>query len=150
MAAPLSDLEKAPLDRGGSPLAEDLRCDQAIEDTQKASAALDAQPDFLTPVFTNCSQGSSSLRPTRSCVDGHGYFSEQEPEDGTDAPQDVGVQGSREKSFEVGWDGAGDPMNPKNMRFARKWMIVIVLAFGSLCVTCTSSLYTITYGKLTT
>ena len=36
----------------GVRFAEDLRCDQAIGDTQKASAALDAQPDFLTPVFT--------------------------------------------------------------------------------------------------
>jgi uncharacterized membrane protein YjjB (DUF3815 family) len=47
----------------------------------------------------------------------------------------------------VGWDGADDPMNPKNMATARKWMVVVTLAFGSLCVTCTSSLYTITYGK---
>lgn len=148
MAAALPDVEKVPLDRYGSSLAG-LPCDQAIEGREKASAP-DAQPSILTPVFTNRSQGSSSLRPTRSYVDGHGYFSEPEPEDGTDTPQDVGVQGSGEKTFEVGWDGAGDPMNPKNMRFARKWMIVIVLAFGSLCVTCTSSLYTITYGKSTT
>jgi hypothetical protein len=148
--APLSDLEKAPLDRDGSPLA-DLRCDPAIEGKENASALDAAQPNFLTPVFTNRSQGSTSLRPTRSYVDGHGYFSEPEPEDDDTgaAPQDVDVQGSREKTFEVGWDGAGDPLNPKNMRFARKWMIVIVLAFGSLCVTCTSSLYTITYGKCT-
>jgi multidrug resistance protein len=50
-----------------------------------------------------------------------------------------------EKHFVVDWDGPNDPLNPKNKSLARKWTIVIIIAFGSYCVTNTSSLYTTTY-----
>lgn len=125
-----------------------------IGDSEKQHSFDATSSNTLTPVFTNRTHqqgGFSNLRPTRSYTDGHGYFSEPEPEvdDDSDGPQDVEQQDleRREKSFEVGWDGIDDPMNPKNLKPSRKWMIVIVLAFGSLCVTCTSSLYTITYGE---
>ncbi|KAK5046398.1 hypothetical protein LTR84_008200 [Exophiala bonariae] len=129
---------------------------RTVEDSGEKQSPLDASSsNTLTPMVTNRTQqhsGLSSLRPTRSYTDGHGYFSEPdaEGEDGTDGPQDVEQQDVelREKGFEVAWDGADDPMNPKNLKPGRKWMIVIVLAFGALCVTCTSSLYTITYGQM--
>jgi hypothetical protein len=70
---------------------------------------------------------------------------EAEPASGD---QHVDIETSPEKTFEVGWDGPDDPLNPKNMATTRKWLVVVILAFGSLCVTCTSSLYTITYGEL--
>ncbi|ETN39929.1 uncharacterized protein HMPREF1541_06156 [Cyphellophora europaea CBS 101466] len=47
--------------------------------------------------------------------------------------------------FLVSWDGNDDPMNPKNKKNATKWFIVVILALGSFCVTCASSLYTTTY-----
>ncbi|KEF54431.1 uncharacterized protein A1O9_09598 [Exophiala aquamarina CBS 119918] len=155
--APLPDLERAaPLQSPDetNQAAGPSQTDGADEDqgefngSGNAPAAVGGGPhsSFLTPVFTNRSQGTTSLRATRSYVDGHGYFNE--PEDEPDAPRDITVQGSGEKTFEVGWDGPEDSMNPRNLRYARKWMIVIVLAFGSLCVTCTSSLYTITYGQM--
>lgn len=50
--------------------------------------------------------------------------------------------------FLVSWDGDDDPMNPKNKKTAIKWGIVIILALGSFCVTCTSSLYTTTYDGM--
>jgi len=156
MASTLPDLEKASsleTRDAGHQRTEPVQSDGSGEDGKNENAPTDVgtqQSNFLTPVFTNRSHGSTSLRPTRSYIDGHGYLSEQSPEDDdADRPRAVTVQGSGEKTFEVGWDGPADSMNPKNMRFARKWMIVIVLAFGSLCVTCTSSLYTITYGELT-
>lgn len=158
MPVPSPDLEKAtPLDTldGRHQVAHPPRFDGVAGGKEKAGENALAtgggapHSSLLTPVFTNRSQGSTSLRPTRSYIDGHGYLSEQDPEDDDmDVPRDIMVRGSGEKTFEVGLDGPADPMNPKNMRFARKWMIVIVLAFGSLCVTCTSSLYTITYGEL--
>ncbi|KAJ5234354.1 uncharacterized protein N7469_003522 [Penicillium citrinum] len=49
--------------------------------------------------------------------------------------------------FTVTWDD-GDVMNPRNMSKFRKWMIVIIVSTGSLCVTCTSSMYTVTYDQL--
>ncbi|KAI9926656.1 hypothetical protein MW887_003749 [Aspergillus wentii] len=51
-------------------------------------------------------------------------------------------------AFTVGWD-EDDPMNPRNMSTARRWMIVSIVSLGSLCVTCTSSMYTVTYDQLT-
>lgn len=37
--------------------------------------------------------------------------------------------------FEVGWDGGDDdPMNPRSMPKWRKWVIVGITSFGSLCV----------------
>ncbi|KIW99043.1 uncharacterized protein Z519_00706 [Cladophialophora bantiana CBS 173.52] len=105
-------------------------------------------PASLTPVSTNPSQPRPSLHSGRSYVDGHStYFSEPEPEGGPDQPQEVDVE-SPSKTFEVGWDGPDDPMNPQNMHPAKKWTVVTTLAFGSLCVTCTSSLYTITYEQM--
>ncbi|MCJ1313594.1 hypothetical protein MMC25_007273 [Agyrium rufum] len=54
-----------------------------------------------------------------------------------------------DKEFEVHWDGEHDPLNPHSFGKARKWVIVLILALGSLTVACASSLYTATYGQLT-
>lgn len=50
--------------------------------------------------------------------------------------------------YEVGWDGDEDPMNPRNMDKARKWLVTFTMALCSMCVTCTSSLYTMTYNQI--
>ncbi|KAJ5102792.1 hypothetical protein N7532_003321 [Penicillium argentinense] len=52
-----------------------------------------------------------------------------------------------EDGFTVGWND-GDTLNPRNMSKARRWMITIIVSLGSLCVTCTSSMYTVTYDQL--
>ncbi|OQE25142.1 hypothetical protein PENSTE_c006G10182 [Penicillium steckii] len=49
--------------------------------------------------------------------------------------------------FTVKWD-EGDVLNPRNMSKLRKWMVVIIVSTGSLCVTCTSSMYTVTYDQI--
>ncbi|KAL1311420.1 hypothetical protein AAFC00_001582 [Neodothiora populina] len=50
--------------------------------------------------------------------------------------------------FGVCFDGDTDPRSPKSLPTFRKWMIVIILATSSLCVACTSSLYTSTYSQI--
>lgn len=50
--------------------------------------------------------------------------------------------------FLVGWDGDADPMNPRSMSKLRRWIIVLIVSSSSLCVTCTSSLYTSTYSQI--
>ncbi|KAI4846450.1 MFS general substrate transporter, partial [Aureobasidium sp. EXF-8845] len=60
----------------------------------------------------------------------------------------VGDDAVNDKQFEVAWDGDDDPMNPRSMPYARKWIIIIILSASSLCVTCTSALYTSTYAQL--
>ncbi|CAO2647530.1 Nn.00g084520.m01.CDS01 [Neocucurbitaria sp. VM-36] len=48
----------------------------------------------------------------------------------------------------VTWDGDADPLNPRSMTSLRRWTIVLICSASSLCVTCTSSLYTSTYSQL--
>ncbi|KAJ5088275.1 hypothetical protein N7456_011891 [Penicillium angulare] len=60
---------------------------------------------------------------------------------------DEAGQDTEGDGYTVRWD-ENDPMNPRNMSFARRWMIVIIVSSGSLCVTCTSSMYTTTYTQL--
>ncbi|KAH7120528.1 major facilitator superfamily domain-containing protein [Dactylonectria macrodidyma] len=51
--------------------------------------------------------------------------------------------------FLVAWDcGDKDPMNPRSMSKARKWVAVIVVSLASFCVTAASSIYTSTYEKM--
>ncbi|KAI1178144.1 major facilitator superfamily domain-containing protein [Nemania sp. FL0916] len=50
--------------------------------------------------------------------------------------------------FEVSFDGDDDPMSPRSMSNARKWLLVVLVGVGSLCVTCASSIYTSTYGQM--
>lgn len=38
-----------------------------------------------------------------------------------------------DSGYTVGWE-VDDPMNPRNMGKARKWLIVIIVSLGSLCV----------------
>ncbi|KAJ4988291.1 bicyclomycin resistance [Stagonosporopsis vannaccii] len=48
----------------------------------------------------------------------------------------------------VAFDGDADPENPRSMSTLRRWAILLICAASSLCVTCTSSLYTSTYSQI--
>ncbi|KAL4779961.1 major facilitator superfamily domain-containing protein [Aspergillus varians] len=52
-----------------------------------------------------------------------------------------------QRTFTMDWEN-DDPRNPRNLPTWRRWLIVIVMSIGSLCVTCTSSIYTTTYGQI--
>ncbi|KPI39954.1 putative drug/proton antiporter YHK8 [Cyphellophora attinorum] len=62
------------------------------------------------------------------------------------SPQNNKDEGS--EHFLVAFDGDDDPLSAKNKKTATKWAIVIILAVGSFCVTCASSLYTTTYAGM--
>lgn len=47
---------------------------------------------------------------------------------------EAGYQTDEEKRFEVKWDGDDDSMSPRSMTFARKWLVVLILAASALCV----------------
>ena len=59
-------------------------------------------------------------------------------------------QGKEEvgESFEVKFSGDEDPRSPKSLSTLRKWVIVLIVSSTSLCVACTSSLYTGTYEQV--
>ena len=92
----------------------------------------------------------SPLSLTRSISDGHGFTYFRDEDRAPSVPHDPEkANGSTEENFEVTWDGDNDPFNPRSFGRARKWVIVLIVSMSSLCVTCTSSLYTSTYGQLT-
>ncbi len=100
----------------------------------------------LTPAVSRKSKTGSHLSRSRSYVDGHSYYSRHEDEQ--EEPENGGNSADEKDYTEVKWDGDDDPLNPRNMRTWRKWVVVFTLAFGSLCVTCVSSLYTTTYDQI--
>jgi hypothetical protein len=77
------------------------------------------------------SQPSRSLEHTWSLNDGVSISGDQlNDEEGGEAGT---IETDEEQRFTVGWD-ENDPMNPRNMTKARKWLIVIIVSMGSLCV----------------
>ena len=101
---------------------------------------------------------SLQMQRSKSYGDGHG-FTVHAPDDDYDEEK-TAVRGGKKDGIgegeggekpldEVRWDGEGDATNPRNFGTAKKWVIVIVVSAGSTCVTCTSSMYTLTYGQIT-
>lgn len=70
-------------------------------------------------------------RSRESNLDGQARRQSKDEESGITA---VGDDNVNEKEFEVTWDGDDDPMNPRSMPYARKWIIVIIVSASSLCV----------------
>ena len=62
---------------------------------------------------------------------------------------DLAPTKTHDPAFEVSFDGLSDPMNPRG-RYSNgmKWLFVLICSSTSLCVTCASSLYTMTYDQL--
>jgi multidrug resistance protein len=117
--------------------AESLcECEKKSEDVQWHT------PESAAPShYVSQHHAGAPLQPTRSyltCLSDDGDLD-------TGLANDV----SREdRKYTVRWDGEDDPMNPRNMSRARKWLITFTMALCSMCVTCTSSLYTTTYSQI--
>jgi len=73
-----------------------------------------------------------SLHSSRSYGGGDGYGCMNDDEQV--ASQDDERPHDTEKEFEVRWDGEDDPMNPRSMSKLRKWLIVMIVSWSSLCV----------------
>ena len=50
--------------------------------------------------------------------------------------------------IDVQFEGEDDSYNPLTFSKAKKWTVVFVIAQGSFCVTCCSSLVTVTYDAI--
>lgn len=88
-----------------------------------------------------------NLQRSRSYGNGYGCTTFHDDEENTN---DAEKQRDPNKQFEVGFDGDSDPMNPRSFSKTRKWLIVTIISAGSTCVTCASSMYTLTYNQITT
>jgi hypothetical protein len=73
-----------------------------------------------------------SISRTRS-NNGYGCDADDLEESGDDVE---GRNAQAEKDpYEVRWEGGDDdPMNPRSMAFARKWVVVVIVSASSLCV----------------
>ncbi|GFG24461.1 transcription activator of gluconeogenesis acuK [Aspergillus udagawae] len=87
---------------------------------------------------------SSTIERSWSLNDGYSCHTVDEEAEGKSNQPGEAADGDE---FVVGWDD-NDSMNPRNMNKLRRWLIVVICSLGSLCVTCTSSMYTSTYGQL--
>lgn len=55
---------------------------------------------------------------------------------------------THDPTYEISFDGLDDPLNPRGFSNARKWSIVLICSSTSLAVTCTSSLFVMTYPQI--
>ncbi|KAL4960962.1 MFS transporter [Aspergillus stella-maris] len=90
------------------------------------------------------SAASRPIERSWSLNDGYSCNNEADAEANAGGPQGPDT----EDDFTVRWE-ENDPDNPRNFNTLNRWMIVIICSMGSLCVTCTSSMYTFTYDQLT-
>jgi len=106
------------------------------------------------------SRSSNRSNRSRSYTDGYSHFEYAEDDGVNNTRNDAqqisdekddsgsGEHESDDKQFDVQFSGDDDPMNPKNRPKWRKWLVVLLGSGCSLCVTCTSALYTSTYLQL--
>lgn len=92
-------------------------------------------------------EGPAKIQRSRSYGNGYGCTAFHDDEETTSDPEKG--QGPN-KQFEVRFDGDSDPINPRSFSKIRKWTIVAIVSAGSTCVTCASSMYTLTYTQITT
>jgi hypothetical protein len=139
-----------------------------------SSPAIPLDDFHLTPLRTSASHASrrnlaktNTRASTRSrTYGGHDGYSVFDADSGSESAATAGVA-SRPASasasapavdddvddetarYLVAFDDVNtDPFSPRRMSTLRKWFIVVLLASTSLLVTCTSSLYTSTYGQI--
>ncbi|XXG97624.1 3-dehydroquinate dehydratase (3-dehydroquinase) [Hypoxylon texense] len=78
----------------------------------------------------------SILAPTLSRIrsnNGHGC-ADLEEGDATDDTLTSGQPQNEKDPFEVAWDGDDDPSCPRSISIVRKWLVVVTVGMGSLCV----------------
>lgn len=82
------------------------------------------------------SHGSRPLDRCWSLNDGYSIGAADEEVDNNGVSQEQaqtdGAAGS-ESELLVGWE-ENDPMNPRNLSLLRRWLIVIIISVGSICV----------------
>ncbi|KAI0850093.1 MFS general substrate transporter [Daldinia vernicosa] len=112
-------------------------------DSQPGTGSVSREESIAEP---DISRVRSSVVRVRS-NNGHGCadLEEGDATDGTITPAQRQIE---KDPFEVSWDGDDDPLCPRSMPTARKWLAVITVGMGSLCVTCTSSIYASTYSQM--
>jgi hypothetical protein len=79
---------------------------------------------------------ATSLRSISRTRSNNGYGCDDVEEDTKEGAGDIeGGAAVQKDPFEVHWDGGdNDPMNPRSLSMAKKWVIVLIVSASSLCV----------------
>ena len=72
-----------------------------------------------------------SLHQHRSSADGHRHTDLRDQKENAQADGQADPPSS---TFVCQWDGDQDPLNPRSMSTAKKWVIVIIVSLSSMCV----------------
>lgn len=80
----------------------------------------------LAPLQKQKSNASKSLERSWSLNDGVSIG-------GNDVEADEAGVAEDDDFYTVDWD-ENDPLNPRNMSTARKWLVTMIVSMGSLCV----------------
>ncbi|KAL2069451.1 hypothetical protein VTL71DRAFT_14130 [Oculimacula yallundae] len=122
----------------------DLPPSKEFEPIGGSGEATPSRPNTLGRHRTGASTRSSVSRSRTH----NGYGCDDNDDDNSGQDVEGGVV--EKDPFDVVWEGGDmDPLNPRSMTKARKWLVVLIVSASSLCVTCTSSIYTSTYGQIT-
>ncbi|KAK5465026.1 hypothetical protein LTS15_001589 [Exophiala xenobiotica] len=105
-------------------------------DLEKAETAADRT---YLPITTSASNARTASRPTlaktrtgASVTDGYSSYNlVDHPDDEDDGDDALAVKRTPTDAYEVRWDGKTDALSPRNMSFARKWLITSILSFSS-------------------
>ena len=110
---------------------------QSVADLEKAETAADRTYLPITTSASNARTASrSNLAKTRTGTSVTDGYSSYNLVDHTDDQDDdaLAVKRTPTDAYEVRWDGKSDPLSPRNMSFARKWLITSILSFSSFLV----------------
>lgn len=120
-----------------NPITQTLHRSSSSEEEKIAAGKAVATPDLSPRNPANLQRSLSHNRNACATFKDDGD-TEKDAENGEDPNKD----------FEVRFDGDSDPLNPRSFSKTRKWIIVAIVSAGSTCVTCASSMYTLTYSQI--
>jgi hypothetical protein len=114
--------------------------------TDEAKSSLDVEKRF-EPIDRTGSRtrhsGSTVRRPGssqsadalgRACSLSDGYSHHAANHDALREPSLEGFPPEAGEEHTVAWDGSEDPEDPRNLSLLRRWLVLMVIVMGSLCV----------------
>lgn len=136
----MADLEKSESHNPQSPMdsIDSGTTANSERDLERATTAADGT--YLSPaasrpdVRTASRSIISRTRTGASVSDGYAAYNVDDGDEEDAADDALAVKRTPTDAYEVRWDGKNDPMSPRNMGVARKWLITCILSFSSFLV----------------
>lgn len=127
-------MDEKDIERNAGGIGESLSIEESSENINGTNR--------LEPIRSRTAElrrpGTGTSRSISRARSNNGYGCDDlEESSQTSGPAAGGQQrnGAEKDPFEVSWDGGdGDPLCPRSMPRAKKWLIVAITSFGSFCV----------------